>query len=198
MERDAILMLDGGEVVEAIQASVVDQKLLQIASGALYKPDGTYAVLDDTRTELVMDLIEERAHSLVLFIWKHQRDQLLAAAKKRGFEFGVIDGEAKGDERTDVVNRFQNGDLKVVFAHPQSAGHGLTLTRGTATIWVSPTNNAEHYKQAFHRIYRAGQTQKTETIQICARDTIDEHAYNNILDPKLSRMGLFLSLMEAA
>lgn len=198
MYDNSMLLLESGELVQALHQSTVAKKLLQIASGAMYTSDGNYAVLDDQRTELVMDLVEERPHSLVGFIWKHQRDQLLEAAKKRGFKFGVIDGEVKGEDRTEVVNQFQGGDLKVVFAHPQSAGHGLTLTKGVATIWTSPTDNAEHYKQFFHRIYRAGQTQQTETIQICAKDTVDEHAYNNILDPKLERMGLFLSLMEAA
>ncbi len=48
---------------------------------------------------------------------------------------------------------FQSGKIRALFAHPQSAGHGLTLTKGTTTIWTSPTYNAEHYKQFNHRIY---------------------------------------------
>lgn len=198
MVENSMLLLESGETVRALHASSVATKLMQIASGAMYTEGGSYAVLDDSRTELVMDLIEERSHTLVAFIWKHQRDQLVAAAKKRGFKFGVIDGEVTGEDRTAVVNDFQAGDLKVVFAHPQSAGHGLTLTKGVATIWTSPTTNAEHYTQFFHRIYRSGQTQQTETIQICAKDTIEERAYNLILEPKLTKMDLFLSLMEAA
>lgn len=198
MAENSLLLLENGEVVRAVHAASVATKLMQIASGALYTGEDEYAVLDDTRTELVMDLVEERSHTLVAFNWKHQRDQLVEAAKKRGFRFGVIDGEVKGDDRTEVVEQFQAGDLKVVFAHPQSAGHGLTLTKGVATIWTSPTYSAEHYKQFFHRIYRAGQVNQTETIQICAKDTIEERAYNMILEPKLSRMDLFLSLMEAA
>lgn len=198
MMQHAMALLASGDEIKAVNAASVMTKLMQIASGAVYTGiDDTYAIVDDGRTELVMDLIEERTHTLVAFIWKHQRDQLVEAAKKRGFKFGVIDGEVKGQDRTAVVSDFQAGDLKVVFAHPQSAGHGLTLTRGVATIWTSPTYNSEHYKQFFHRIYRNGQTQQTETIQICARDTVDERAYAR-LGQKISSMDLFLSLMEAA
>lgn len=198
MLEHAMLLLDSGEEVKAVHAASVMTKLMQIASGALYTGvEDNYAILDDSRTELVMDLIEERPHTLVAFNWKHQRDQLVEAAKKRGFKFGVIDGEVKGQDRTNVVSLFQAGDLKVVFAHPQSAGHGLTLTRGVATIWTSPTFNSEHYKQFFHRIYRNGQTKQTETIQICAADTVDERVYAR-LGHKLTSMDLFLSLMEAA
>lgn len=199
MLEHAMALLETGDEVKAVNAASVMTKLMQIASGAVYTSiDDGYAILDDTRTELVMDLVEERPHTLVAFNWKHQRDQLVVAAKRRGYRFGVIDGEVKGQDRTDVVNNFQAGDLKVIFAHPQSAAHGITLTRGVATIWTSPTYNAEHYRQFFHRIYRAGQVNQTETIQICATDTVDERAYNTILEPKLSRMNLFLSLMEAA
>lgn len=198
MLEHAMLLLENGGELKAVNAASVMTKLMQIASGAVYTGvDSEYAILDDSRTELVMDLIEERTHTLVAFNWKHQRDQLILAAKKRGFKFGVIDGEVKGDDRTDVVNEFQAGDLKTVFAHPQSAGHGLTLTRGVATIWTSPTFNSEHFKQFFHRIYRNGQTKQTETILISARDTVDKRVYSQ-LGGKLDRMELFLSLMEAA
>ena len=37
-----------------------------------------------------------------------------------------------------------------------------------ATIWASPTYNLEHWLQGNRRIYRAGQTQKTETIVVLA------------------------------
>jgi SNF2 family DNA or RNA helicase len=191
----AATMLADGKFLMATNAASVHQKLMQMASGAVYTEEGEYSVLDDQRSELVMDLIEERQKCVVAFNWRHQRAGLEAAASKRGIKYGVIDGSVNDRVRREVVEQFQNGELRAIFAHPQSAGHGLTLTAGTTTIWTSPTYNAEHYKQFNHRIYRSGQTQRTETIHITARDTIDEKVFDK-LGSKLTSMQLLLDLLE--
>lgn len=190
----AATMLADGTLLTASQASAVHQKLMQIASGAVYKDDGTYALVDDGRYELIMDLIEARKQCVVGFLWRHQREELVKAAKARGITFGVIDGTVGDKERREAVDEFQKGKLKVIFAHPQSAGHGLTLTAGTTTIWASPTYNSEHYTQFNARINRAGQKQRTETILVCARGTIDEKVYDR-LGGKLDSMKLLLDLL---
>ena len=197
MMEIAATMLNDGKLLQAVNAASVHQKLMQIASGAVYESEGKYQILDDQRSELVLDLIEEREQCVVAFNWRHQRVGLEEAAKKRGIDYAVIDGTVNDAARRIAVDRFQAGDLRAIFAHPQSAGHGLTLTRGTTTIWTSPTYNAEHYKQFNHRIYRAGQTRKTETIHITADNTIDEEVYTK-LDGKLTSMQILLDLLEHA
>lgn len=196
MAQHAMIMV-GERAITAVNAATVTQKLLQIAAGAMYNGAGGYEILDTGRTELVMDLVEERPHSLVAFLWKHQRDLLVEAARKRGYAFAVIDGDVTGEARNRIVHEFQEGKYKVLFAHPQSAGHGLTLTKGVATIWASPTWNAEHYEQFNHRIYRSGQTERTETIHVCAKGTLDERVYG-ALHRKVTAMDLLRGLMEAA
>jgi SNF2 family DNA or RNA helicase len=141
-----------------------------------------------------MQLVQERAHSLVAFNWKHERDHMTAIADKLGISYGVIDGNTASHKRKDIVDRMQAGQLQVVFCHPQSAGHGLTMTKATTIIWSSPTYNAEHYQQFNRRIYRAGQTQKTEIIQIAAKDTWETQVYEK-LDSKLSRMEELLTIL---
>ena len=190
-----------GKVVTSIHAGSLRQKLLQMASGAIYHRENDeqgYEVFDSTRCDLIMDLIEARRQVVVGSIWRHQREQLVAAAEQRGFPVSYIDGTVtNGNHRTERARAFQAGELKVLVCHPQSAGHGLTLTKGTTTIWASPTYNAEHYKQLFHRIYRTGQTEKTETIHVIARDTVDQLVYDK-LGGKLTAMQLLLNLMEQA
>jgi len=198
MMDDAVLQVSTGTLTQ-VSASAVNNKLLQIASGAVYTGEDQYELLDSSRYELVMDLVEERKECVVPFVWRHQRECLVEEAKRRGMTYAVIDGSIHSDHiRNETVKSFQRGEIKVLFVHPQSAGHGLTLTRGTATIFASPTANAEHYKQVFHRIYRMGQTEKTETINVLAADTLDEHVFHNTLNPKLSSMQLLLDLAEAA
>ena len=82
-----------------------------------------------------MDLVDVRKHSLVAFNWKHERDALIELAEKRGYTYEVIDGSVPAQRRPEIVQRFQAGQIKVLFAHPQSAGHGLTLTKANTIIW---------------------------------------------------------------
>jgi SNF2 family DNA or RNA helicase len=98
-------------------------------------------------------------------------------------------------DRPGIVDEFQHGDYRVLFAHPASAGHGLTLTKGTATIWASPTYNLSWYKQGLKRVHRIGQTEKTETIMVVAEDTIDEKVYA-ALQGKNFNMTALLSELE--
>ncbi|MDE2106914.1 MAG: DEAD/DEAH box helicase, partial [Patescibacteria group bacterium] len=148
------------------------------------------------RYELILDLVEARKHSLVLFLWKHQRDLLIAEAEKRGVTFSMIDGSVGDDERTQIVTMYQAGKFQVLFGHPKSVAHGLTLTKGTATIWASPTYDLEIFKQGSKRQHRMGQTQKTETIVVTAADTIDQLVYDKML-AKDARMTTLLDLFSS-
>jgi len=122
-------------------------------------------------------------------------EALKAEADKRGLSYGVINGDTPSRERVRIVDEFQAGRLRIVFAHPQSAGHGLTLTRGTTTIWCSPTYNGEHFEQFNARIYRTGQTRKTETIRIAYSDSKEIEVYS-ALDKKLTGMNDLLDLFQ--
>lgn len=197
MLRMELLQLNDKQVITAAHAGAVANKLLQIASGNIYDEAHQGHQLDNSRTELIFDLIEEREQSVVAFLWSHQRAQLEQEAKRRHIKFRTIAGDVSSEDREQAVKEFQNGDIRIILAHPASASHGLTLTKGTTTIWASPTYNAEHYHQFNRRIYRAGQTQRTQTIQIAARDTIDEIVYNDRLQAKLDMIDIIQKLISA-
>lgn len=197
MAKEQLLFLKKSQKsVIAVNAAIAATKLLQIASGAVYDEDGNYHTLDTERYEMIMDLVEARDHSLVLYFWKHQRDNLVYEARSRGVSFCVIDGEVPERERADLVKRYQAGEFRVLFGHPKSIGHGLTLTRGKTTIWSSPTYDLEWYKQGSSRQYRIGQTERTETITILAEDTFDERAYE-VMTGRHARMKSLLDLFES-
>lgn len=197
MRLAQVALLNSVDLITAVNAAVVTTKLLQIASGAVYDERGDYHVIDRERYELVMDLVEQRQHSVVFFLWKHQKELLIEEAKKRGITYGLIDGTASEKGNAQAVDYFQRGFFKVVFAHPKSAAHSLTLTRGEATIWASPTYDLEWYLQGLRRIYRASQSKKTETITIVAANTIETRV-QAALDAKSVNMIELLELMKAA
>ena len=209
MEKNAIALLDSGRLVTAVNAAGVMTKLLQIASGASYSEEGSgntvlqaramdaigYAAIDTGRYELVAELVSQRQHSVVFFNWSHQRDLLIKEFEARGITYAVIDGSVSDKARKEAVDLYQSGFYRVLLAHPQSAAHGLTLTRGTTTIWASPTSNLEHFLQGNRRTYRAGQTQKTETIVVLAPGTVEDKVYARLME-KDARQTSMLELLK--
>ena len=189
------VLYTGAATINAIHAGAKVKKLLQLCTGAVYDEEGNAQGIHTERYDLVMQLVQERSHSLVAFNWKHERDHMTAASDKLGIRYGVIDGSTPAAKRKEVVDRLQAGQLQVVFCHPQSAGHGLTMTKAKTIIWASPTYNAEHYVQFNRRIYRAGQTEKTEIIRIAARDTWEPDVFDK-LETKTGKMEELLSVLK--
>lgn len=176
LQEDLLLQLEEGEV-DAKNAATLRGKLLQVASGSVYGSRGKRHNLDNARIELVADLVYEREHSIVFYNWDHQREQLVKEFKKRKFDWVEITRDTKGTDRGKIVRDFQAGFYKVLLMHPQTGAHGLTLTRGTATIWCSPTDRADLLVQGKHRVLRGGQDKETENIMVCAKNTLDKGVY---------------------
>jgi hypothetical protein len=129
-----------GKTITAINAAVLNNKLLQVASGASYHDQGGYSLIDTTRYELIADLVEARKHSTVWYLWLHQLEELKKTFAARKIPFVVWD-----PDHPMIEQEFQAGKYQAILCHPQSAGHGLTFTRATASILCSPTYNLEHY-----------------------------------------------------
>jgi SNF2 family DNA or RNA helicase len=198
LKRESVLMLENGELVNAIHAGARTQKLLQTITGSVYDEHGVAKDIHTGRHSLVLDLVEETDHCLVAFNWTHQRDGLVAEARKRKVKFAVIDGGVPAAKRAQIVAQFQAGELHVIFAHPQSAGHGLTLTRANRVIWSSPTYRADLYEQFNHRIIRTGQSRKTEIIHIAAEDSLEIDVYERLMDKKAKMDDLLGTLAKLA
>jgi superfamily II DNA or RNA helicase len=194
MEKETVLALKG-KVVSAVNAAVLRNKLLQIASGAVYTGDESYEFIDDERYEFILDIVAKRKHSVVFFNWRHQRDGLVKFAQARGIEFAFIDGSVSDRRREEIRVAYQKGFYQTLFLQPETGAHGLTLTKGTATIWSSPVYRADFIKQGLHRIYRGGQTLPTETIKTEARGTCERKVYERV-GVKGGRMSNFLEVLN--
>lgn len=186
--------------ITAVHAAIVRQKLLQIASGAVYADrsdaeDKPTLILDEGRYEMVMDIALESPHSLIMFLWRHQRDALVKLAEARGLSFAVIDGDTPDSVREQFERDYQAGKYDIAIAHPKTVAHGLTLTLGTTTVWASPTDDTEWFKQGNRRQARRGQTQQTRMITIVAEGTVDALAYANCIG-KGKREDEFLEYFE--
>lgn len=190
-------LLELGETrATSVHAGSLAQKLLQIASGFVYDVEHDAHCLSEERYELIAELVMERAHSLVAFAFKAQRDHLSDVLKRKDVAFAVIDGDTPDNQRHQIVADFQDGKYQTVLCHPKSAGHGLTMTRADTIIWTGAVANTEWFEQFNARNYRIGQKQHTEVIMIAAEDTYEQKLYQRLMHKRGQQLDLLELLKE--
>lgn len=170
LEREMLLQVDE-QTVTAGTAAVLNGKLLQLCSGAVYDSDGGVLQVHDCKVEAFLEVIEQLhgEHSLVFYWFQHERDRLLQALEKTGKCVRVYQGPE--DERL-----WNAGEVDVLLAHPASCAYGLNLQQGGHhEIWFGYPNWAlELYQQANARLYRQGQTKPVISHLLVVQDGMDE------------------------
>lgn len=164
LERDLLLPLDDSEV-DAVNAAVLSNKLLQMAGGAVYDEFGDVKNIHDKKLDALEDLIEAANGKpvLVYYGFKHERDRI-----KNRFDVGEIN-------TSEDIAKWNRGEMQIALCHPASTGHGLNLQDGGCKIiWFSMTWSLELYQQANARLWRQGQKQTVVIHHIIAKNTIDE------------------------
>jgi SNF2 family DNA or RNA helicase len=151
-----------GEITAA-NAGVAMMKLLQVATGWVYKSDGSVVALDNTKRieRLIDDIYSTNRKALVFVPFKHALAGIDKALTDEGIDHACISGDTPERERADIFTAFQTTNkYKVIAAHPQCLAHGITLTEADLTIWFAPIMSLEIYDQANRRIRRVGQKHK--------------------------------------
>ena len=172
MERSALLEVDD-EIIDASTAAVVNTKLLQISSGAVYTEDKEVKWLHDEKLEAFDAIVEESQGEslLVFYAYAHERDRLMARYP-----------EAVDIKEDGAIADWKAGKIKMLLAHPASAGHCLNLQAGGSTVvWFGLTPNLEYYQQAVKRLHRQGQKHTVKNYILLAKGTYESEVYHRIL-----------------
>ena len=171
--RNAMLHLHNKQA-KAVNAGVLQHKLRQLASGAVYGEVGTIQV-DASRFDLASMLVRENpGKTVIAFLWRFQRNLMITRLSRDNQPMVYIDSTVSMKKRSQAVERFQNGDARVMMLHPAAAAHGLTLTAANLLIWLSPTFSLEHHEQTNARIYRAGQKKNVCIMSMYSPDTVED------------------------
>lgn len=153
--------------IEAVNSGVLTGKLLQLANGSVYDNEGEVVEIHSLKLEALDRIIEEAAGAPVLVAYSYQFD--LEKLKKKYPKAEVV-GESK-----NVSKRWNNGEISILLAHPQAAGHGLNLQYGGCiTVWYGLCWSLEYYQQLNKRLHRPGQRQTVFIHHIVAEGTMDE------------------------
>jgi SNF2 family DNA or RNA helicase len=87
--------------------------------------------------------------------------------------------------------------VRVLLAHPQSAGHGLNLQHGGHTIiWASLPWSLEEWEQGIKRVSRQGQKHPVVIHTLVSPRTVDEAIYARLIE-KASVQDALLAHLES-
>jgi SNF2 family DNA or RNA helicase len=181
LEREMVAKLEG-KTVDAVNAAVLTNKLLQMASGAVYDENKAVAELHTAKLDALEDLIEAANGKpvLIYFNYRHDKERIQKRFKEAQ--------EIKTPEDFQAWNR---GEIPVAIAHPASMGHGLNLQHGGSTvIWFSLSWSLELYQQANARLWRQGQKDTVVIFRLIAEGTIDRDVVRALAKKDLTQENL--------
>jgi len=182
MKKYSVHELDDQNVIVANNAAILGGKLKQIANGGLYTEGKAYTTIHDEKVCVIESLMNELSGRplLVIYEFNHDLDRL-----KTVFQAPHIGGGVSSKDAASTIDKWNKGELPLMFLHPQSGGHGLNLQDGGChdVVWFSIPFDLELYEQANKRVHRQGVKNSVTIHHIVAEKTIDEYIMK-VLDKK--------------
>jgi SNF2 family DNA or RNA helicase len=166
LEQEFLLKIEDEEIT-AMTAATLAGKLLQVSNGAIYTNEhGNFIELHNEKLDALEELVELNNEPL-LVAYNFKSD--LVRLKER-FPFAVA-----LDKDESTIDRWNNGEIQMLLAHPASASMGLNLQRGGSVIvWFGLNWSLELYQQFNARLHRQGQEKPVRIIHLVASGCIDE------------------------
>jgi SNF2 family DNA or RNA helicase len=187
MKSDFMIAYHAGEIL-AVNAAVQVNKLLQMANGNIYTEDGEYIRVHREKYDALDDIIESTNEPiLIAYTFKSDLAEL---------RLMYPDADVIGKDPT-VIDRWNAGEIPILFAHPASAGHGLNLQKGgSVLVWFGLTWSLELYQQFNARLHRQGQEKPVRVFHIVARNTADRSVLEALSSKKVTQ-DMLLSVVES-
>jgi SNF2 family DNA or RNA helicase len=180
--------LPSGDVVEAATAAVLANKLLQYANGCMYTDEhGNWGEIHAEKLDRLAEIIEDNPNENLLVAYNYKFD--LERLKARFPQARVLDKEQQ------TIDDWNAGRIKLLFAHPASAGHGLNLqSGGNVVVWFGLTWSLELYQQFNARLHRQGQFNTVRVLHVVCKGTIDERVLSVLSTKDITQRALLSAL----
>jgi SNF2 family DNA or RNA helicase len=169
MLKDQMMIEAAGTQISAVNAAAGLNKLLQISGGAVYTDDKGVLEFDiQPRLSALMEVIEETENKVIIFVpYRHTIEVISRYLTDKNISIEIIQGSVSATQRANIINQFQSMENpRVLVIQPQSASHGVTLTRADTVVFWSPVMSVETYLQCIARMDRVGQINKMTVVHL--------------------------------
>ena len=186
MEKDCVLELQGKEIT-ATAAAAVSNKLLQMANGAVYDDEKNVVEVHRAKLAALREIIDAASGPVLVFYnFRHDLARILEEFK-----------EARELKNAEDIRAWNAGHIKMLLAHPASAGYGLNLQAGGHIIvWYGLTWSLEQYLQANARLDRQGQKEPVIIHHLIAKGTMDETVMRALATKKKGQDAMMAAVGE--
>lgn len=130
----------------------------------------------------INDVLEDSPGPIVVFA--HHRSVIEALKFHIRTPSEVITGETPFTERTKIVRRFQEGELRVLIGSVGAMGTGITLTAARHAIMVEAPWSYAVAVQAEDRLHRIGQELPVLIDYLCVPRSLDHQIIERMLDKR--------------
>jgi uncharacterized protein (DUF1778 family) len=178
MAREAVIEMQG-KTISAVNAGVLSGKLLQLANGAIYHTEDEkrqFITLHEQKTDALVELLDA-IDGPTLLAYNYQSDvERLTPVLNRWCKQNKKTWRVLKNKQDEID---WNADkIDILMLHPDSAGHGLNMHKGSAEtiIWYGLNWSLELWIQLNARLAgghrRVGKNVVIHVI--IAEDTVDE------------------------
>jgi SNF2 family DNA or RNA helicase len=125
--------------------------------------------------------IMEIEESVVVFCHHKYIHKLLHESLQEFNPTAIIGGQ-RDKVRQDNIDRFQNGDTKLIIVGLRAGNLGINLTRAKYVIFAELDWSPAIHRQAEDRLHRIGQKNTVFAYYLIGKKTLDEHVANILVD----------------
>ena len=197
LKREAFLELKEGHNVSAPHEAALRNKLLQVAGGAVYTNDGSFAFDPGERAREVLNILENTDDKVVILVpYRNQLELVKEFVTKAGHTCTCIHGDVSSKDRGRIIDLFERTrHPRVLAADPRTLSHGVELSAaGVICFWL-PVDSNETYRQACDRPIHRGQKKGVLIVQLCG--TKEEARIYDRLERREKLQGVLLeSLLD--
>ncbi|PZC48497.1 MAG: Superfamily II DNA or RNA helicase, SNF2 family [Chloroflexi bacterium] len=173
----ALARIDDDEFMTVDNVMTQLLRMQQVLSGHTKTDGGDLIDIKDNRLDELLACLEESEGKAI--IWSRFRYDVKrisqALIKRHGAESTVTYfGDTSDEERTQGIERFQNGNARFFVGNPQTGGYGITLTAAQNVIYFSNSFDLAVRMQSEDRAHRIGQNKSVTYVDFIAEGTIDE------------------------
>lgn len=151
--------------------------------------DGSTEIVDEvhlkrpsSKADEFVSIVEDAPDkSFVGFSTSKKMVNLVSAElSRKGIDHGVFTGDTPGHLKTQIVEDFQRGKIRIFLGTIQAGGVAITLHRGDTVVFLDRSWSPSENEQAEDRLHRIGQINPVHVIDIVARDTLDQGRFQRL------------------
>lgn len=177
LKKYALAHIEDQEYMTATNVMTQLLRLQQVLSGHTKSDSGEVIEIKDNRLNEMMECLAETDGKAIIWSrFRYDVKRIAAALAKEHGPRSVVTyfGDTSDEERSEAIERFQNGEARFFVGNPQTGGYGITLTAATLVIYFANSFDLAVRMQSEDRAHRIGQNKHVTYIDLIADGTIDK------------------------